>query len=1012
MRQIDLSAIRERLASSSGPAFWRSLEEVAETPEFETMLHREFPEHASEWTDPNGRRDFLKLMGASLALAGATACVRLPREKIVPYVRMPEEIVPGKPMFYATALEHAGAVTPVLVESHMGRPTKVEPNPEHPSVKTGADAYLQASVLALYDPDRSQTVTHAGEISTWPDAQRAIRGAIGAKVANKGAGLRILTEPVGSPTLAAQLKQVLEALPEAKWHQFSPDAVDGARAASRALFGRVVDAVYSVDKADIVVSLESNFLAVGPGRTKYALDFAARRRVGAGQPAMNRLYVAESTPTVTGGVADHRLPVKSAEVAGLARAIAAGVGVAGVSGGASAHAEWVGAVVDDLKQHGGRSLVVAGEGQPASVHAACMAINEALGNVGATVTYTEPITAQATEQMASLVELARDMGDGKVDMLVVIGVNPVYTAPADLEFAAKMERVAMRVHLGLWDDETAAYSQWHIPLSHGLESWSDGRAFDGTVSICQPLIAPLYECKSAHELVASLLPTADGRTDFDIVRDFWKAAYANRATGAWGPLTAPDGTQFGDFEAWWRRALHDGYVAGTAAAAVTVSRTGEIPAAGAGAGDGLELTFSLDPFIHDGRFNNNGWMQEMPKPVSKLTWDNAALVGVSTALRLGVQTGDVIEIDVDGRKVEAPVLLQPGQAADSINIQLGFGRPRTGRVGTGVGFNAYALQRSSSPWIASGASVRATGGDYELALTQGHFNMEGRELVKVATLATYTANNAFAHGHEPPPSMSMYEGAWKYDGSNSWGMVIDLNSCNGCSACMVACQAENNISVVGKAQVLVSREMHWIRVDRYFSGDDDNPKQFNQPVPCMQCENASCEVVCPVAATVHNTEGLNDMVYNRCVGTRYCSNNCPYKVRRFNFLLYADWDTPSLKMQRNPDVTVRSRGIMEKCTYCVQRINSARIQSKLEDRPIRDGEIVTACEAACPAQAITFGNINDPESRVSKLKKDPRNYSLLAELGTRPRTTYLAVVRNPNTRLEPAEAAGAAPSHD
>jgi molybdopterin-containing oxidoreductase family iron-sulfur binding subunit len=1017
MRQIDLSAIRERLASTSGPTFWRSLEEAADTPEFREMIHREFPANASEWTDPTGRREFLKLMSASLALAGASACVRLPREKIVPYVRMPEEVVPGKPLFYATALVHGGSATPVLVESHMGRPTKIEPNPDHPATRGGTDPFAQAEVLTLYDPDRSQTVKRQGEISTWAAAQQALKEAVSAKVATRGAGLRLLTESVCSPTLAAQMAELLAALPEARWHCYEALCRDHAREGARAAFGRPVDPSYDFARADIVFSLDADFLTHGDGRLRYNRDFAERRRLVEGRTTMNRLYMVESTPTNTGGMADHRLALRASDIEGVARAVAAALGVGESAGATTAPAEWIAAVAADLREHQGRSLVVAGDRQPAAVHALCHAMNAALGNVGTTVEYIEPIEATAPSHLASLVELVRDIEAGRVDVLVIIGGNPIYQAPADLELAQKIEKVALRFHMGLWDDETAAYCQWHIPRSHALEAWSDARAFDGTATICQPLIAPLYESRSPHELMAAMRPEPDLRTGHDIVRDFWRAAFENRADGTWGPMVDRDGNAFADFEAFWRYALHDGYVAGSAAPAVAVTASGAVPPPSARAGEGLEVTFSADGTVYDGRFANNGWMQELPKPVSKVTWDNVALISPDTAARLGVHaTGDVVALDLGGRRVRAAACLQPGQANDSIDLQFGYGRTRVGRVGSDEGlprgYDAFALRTSAAPWFAAGLSVTTTGDYSKLATTQGHFNMEGREIVKAATLAAYTADPSFAHGHEPGPDMTLYgSGTWKYDEGYSWGMAIDLNTCTGCSACMVACQAENNISVVGKAQVLVSREMHWIRVDKYFSGDPASPTMFNQPVPCMQCENAPCEVVCPVAATTHNEEGLNDMVYNRCVGTRYCSNNCPYKVRRFNFLLYADWDTPSLKMQRNPDVTVRSRGVMEKCTYCVQRINHARIQAKLEDRQIRDQEIVTACEAACPTGAIVFGNLNDPSSRVSRLKQEPRNYHLLAELGTRPRTSYLAAVRNPNPRLEPPAEATTAPHH-
>jgi molybdopterin-containing oxidoreductase family iron-sulfur binding subunit len=1005
MRELDLSAIRARLATKSGPTYWRSLEELAETEEFTEFLHREFPVQASEFNDPAGRRQFLKLMGASLALAGAAGCTRQPTEMIVPYVRQPEEIIPGKPLFFATAMPHAGFATPLLVESHMGRPTKVEPNPEHPSTRGGTDVFSQGSILTLYDPDRSRTVRYRTEIRPFGEFATAVTGALTGQKTLQGAGFRLVTETITSPSLIAQIEALLQTMPSAKWIQYDAVSRDNVRMGARAALGRDVHTRYKIDQADVILSLDSDLFEQDPGRLRYSRDFADRRRLINGNTSLNRLYVVESRVSNTGSAADHRVAVKAGDVDAVARAVAAGIGVAGVSAGSlpkQVSAPWLDALVKDLQAHRGRSVVLVGEHQPASVHQLAHLMNAALGNVGATLEYTEPVEARPADQLAALRELTADMSAGKVDLLVILSANPVYTAPVDLKFTEAMAKVPLRVHLGLFDDETAEQCHWHIPESYYLEAWGDSRAFDGTITVQQPLIAPLYETKAPSEVIAALAGQATAESGA-LVKTFWEQQYGAKS-GAFGPLNDPDGQAFASFDKFWRRALHDGYIAGSAFAPIAVAPAGAAPAAvEAGRADALEVTFSADPSIYDGRYANNGWLQETPKPFNKLTWDNAALVSPDDAKTLGLATTDVIEIRAQGRTVTAPVWVMPGQPAGSINLQLGYGRRRAGQVGNGVGFDAYAFRTTAAQWTIAGVEVQKTGSSYALASTQGHFNMEGRNLVRSGPLAEYQQEPEFAKhmGHRPPRELTLHNNEWKYEGY-AWGMVIDLNVCNGCNACVVACTSENNIPVVGKQQVMNGREMHWIRIDRYYEGDPQTPTIYNQPVVCMQCENAPCEVVCPVAATTHSTEGLNDMVYNRCVGTRYCSNNCPYKVRRFNFLLYQDWTTPTLKMARNPDVTVRSRGVMEKCTYCVQRINTARIQSKLEDRQIRDGEIQTACQTACATQAITFGNINDPESRVAKLKKEPREYGVLEDLNTRPRTTYLAVVRNPNPEIAPA----------
>ena len=963
---LDLAAIRARLAGAEGPRFWQSLEELAGTEGFEEFLFREFPRQASEWESGEpGRRKFLKLMGASLALAGLTACTRQPTETIMPYVRAPEEIIPGKPLFFATAAPLSGVATGILVESHMGRPTKIEGNPRHPASLGATDALTQASILSLYDPDRSQTTSHFGEIASWSAFHGEFLAAIAAQKVKMGAGLRILTETITSPSLGAQLRGLLKDFPSAKWHQYEPAGAHSARAA----FAEPINTYYRIENAKVILALDSDFLSSGPGHVRYARDFSAGRR-----ESTTRLYAVESTPTNTGAKADHRWPMRAGEV----QAFAAGL-LKQLNGSAG---KVPAALVADLKQHPGASLVIPGEHQPPAVHALAHAINQALGNIGKTVIHTEPLEANPVDQIESLRDLIRDMDSGSVELLLIIDANPIYSAPADLPFAEKFTKVKLRIRLGLYDDETSELCHWHIPETHYLETWGDTRAYDGTVTIQQPLIAPLYRGKSAHELLAAFSDQPE-RSSYDIVKGHWR-----------------EQKPAGDFEAWWRKSVHDGFIAGTALPAKSVSaKTVGVEQARPGAG--LEIIFRPDPAIYDGRFANNGWLQELPKPLTKLTWDNAALISPSTAERLKLHNEQEIELRYNGRAVKAPVWITPGHAAESITVHLGYGRTRAGRVAKGAGFNAYRLRTSGAPWCGEGLEIHPTGGAYPLACTQNHWRMEGRHPVRAGTVAGYKADPEFVQKMEemPPKTLTLYPEV-KYEGY-AWGMAIDLSACTGCNACVVACQAENNIPVVGKDQVARGREMHWIRIDRYYEGDDlDHPATHHQPVLCMHCENAPCELVCPVAATTHSSEGLNDMVYNRCVGTRYCSNNCPYKVRRFNFFLYSDFVTESLKMQKNPDVTVRSRGVMEKCSYCVQRINSAKIEAEKQDRPVRDGEIQTACQQSCPSQAIEFGNVNDKESRVARLKAEERNYSLLGELNTRPRTTYLASLRNPNPEVE------------
>jgi molybdopterin-containing oxidoreductase family iron-sulfur binding subunit len=849
-----------------------------------------------------------------------------------------------------------------------------------------------------------------------------------------------LTGAVISPTLAHQIREFLgkDSFAKAKWHRYEPIGQETARAGSHLAFGEVLDTHYDFKKADVVLSLDADFLTCGPGNLRYVADFMSRRRVrttaaDAGKARMNRLYVVETAVTSTGAKADHRLPLRAGDVEAFARALALELGVPGAprAGRLPENVRrWLKHVADDLRyldpekpgekratpRPPGTTLVVAGDRQPAAVHLLAHAMNQHLGNAGKTVFHTSPV--EDLDGAHSLEELYHEMADGEVKVLIVLGGNPVYTAPADFDFVERMQRVPLRFHLGLYQDETARQCHWHLPEAHFLEAWSDARAYDGTVSIVQPLIEPLYGGRSIHELL-SVLTHQRQSPGYEIVRAYWRSHWK-------GPGKS------GDFEPFWQKALHDGVMRGTQfpRRSVTLKAGWEKNLAGrAQRRGGLEIVFQPDPTLYDGRFANNGWLQELPKPLTELAWDNAALMSPATSRELGValektnrQGGahggafaDVVELRLSGPMVRAPVWIMPGHADRSVTVYLGNGRMHAGKVGNGVGFNAYLLRTSERPWIAAGLDVRRTRDRQELACTQHHQLMENRALVRADTLTGYQKHPSFAAEPEEEKTredtrvarrpLDMYEGEHPYQTKTQrWGMVIDLTTCVGCKACVVACQAENNIPVVGKGQVMRGREMHWLRIDRYHSSkekDAETPAEFYfQPVPCMQCENAPCEYVCPVEATAHSAEGLNDMVYNRCVGTRFCSNNCPYKVRRFNFYQFADYATESLKLLHNPDVTVRSRGVMEKCTYCVQRIRQAVITAEKEERAVRDGEILTACQAACPARAIVFGDLSADKSTVAQWHASPLNYALLADLNTKPRTTYLAALRNPNPELK------------
>jgi MoCo/4Fe-4S cofactor protein with predicted Tat translocation signal len=1031
---LDLSTLRARLKSGRGQQYWRSLEEIAETPEFRQLLEREFPAGASEWWDGLSRRNFLKMAAATMALAGLNACTKQPTQEIYPYVKQPVELVLGEPLYYASSMLLGGFATGILAKSREGHPIKVDGSPEHPASLGASSVWMQASILDLYDPDRSSSVTHQGEISTWTLFLDDLNKLIQEQEAAKGAGLRFLTGTVTSPTLAAQLHDLLQRFPKAKWHQYDPITRDHVRQGSQLAFGKFVEAHYRFDKAAIILSLESDFLYTHPQRLVYTRQFIDGRRVSTGRRQMSRLYLVESTPSVTGTMADHRLPLESAAVADLARLVArqfeAPVQVPKRPFSAD-QVQWVTTLAADLRQHHGDSIVVAGESQPPVVHAIAHWLNEALGNVGRTLAYSETAEANPVDQLKSFRELVDDVKAGTVQTLFILGGNPAYTAPADFEFAEELAKVPRSIHLGLDLDETAALCTWHIPQAHYLESWGDARSFDGTVSLIQPLIAPLYGGKSAYEILGAFTQQQPVREDYEIVRDFW------RKQNLWQ-----------DFEKGWREVIQSGFMTGTQTALVPVRAKDRFDpepdlVASAPAGqaaqpappassvriqtlvrpppradipslseplpsnpvqiEGVEICFRPDPSVWDGRFGNNGWLQECPKPANKLTWDNAVLISPHLAEQAGLATNDVVEISLGNRRLRGPVWVMPGQAEHSITLHLGYGRSRVGRVGEGTGFNAYLLRTSPELWTAASGGVLSTGQKHVLVATQTHFSLQSpdRQVYRAANLDEFRANpNLVKESIEQPENEeTLYnQDEYPYRGYK-WGMSIDLTACIGCNACVIACEVENNIPVVGKDQVHKAREMHWLRIDTYYRGDLDNPEFNHSPVPCMHCEHAPCELVCPVEAAVHDSEGLNLQIYQRCVGTRFCSNNCPYKVRRFNFLRYTDYHTPNFKPMYNPEVTVRWRGVMEKCTYCVQRIAAARITAEKENRRIRDGEVRTACQQACPAEAIIFGDLNTPDSRVSQLKSQPLDYAMLGELNVRPRTTYLAKIDNRNPAM-------------
>jgi molybdopterin-containing oxidoreductase family iron-sulfur binding subunit len=981
--------------------YWRSLDHLAETPEFKELVQKEFPDGASELTDPVSRRKFLSVMGASMALAGLTSC-RRPVEKIIPYVVKPEEIIPGKPQYYATNMPFGSDSFGLLVESHEGRPTKIEGNPNHPATAGASNVFMQAEMLNLYDPDRSKMVKKNGRMSSWSGFKTALKKQLESHNEDNGAGLAILSESTSSPTVQRFLAELSLRYPQARWASYDSVSDENIMAGLGAASSGTPLPSYDFSRAKVILSLDADFLQMESGDLSASRGFAAGRRVESENDSMNRLYVVEGAFSLTGGMADHRLRVQSGQIATFTASLAAelnkqGLNIAAPEVKADFEPAWLSAVAADLLANKGQALVVAGRRQPAHVHTLVALMNELLGNTGTTVSYTRN-TDLIPSNLNSLIELTSKMKTGQVETLIILGGNPVYQAPSDLDFKGALKRIPFSAHLSLHFDETSEQTTWHIPAAHFLESWGDVSG-NGGAGVVQPLIAPLFDGKSSIEIIGQVLGK-DDQSGYELVRETWL------------PLLGSQG-----FEKSWRRVVHDGFVGLNRERSVTVNKNkarsailaadfSSVPATP----DKMEVVFSASFSTLDGRYANNGWMQELPDPITKVTWDNVALISVNTAKALNVKNEKLLKINKGQDSVVLPVWVLPGIADNTIVLELGFGR-HTGRVSDGVGVDVNPLRKSTGVSFAGGFSVHRTLGEHTIACVQDNHGLDEEKLasdaiqerlpviVRESTLDEYQSDPAFAMGLAEKEELKSLWVEHDYSEGTQWGMTIDLNTCSGCSACTIACQSENNIPVIGKEEVNNGRDMSWIRLDRYFSGDVDDPEMVFQPVACQHCEMAPCEQVCPVAATTHSEEGLNQMAYNRCIGTRYCANNCPYKVRRFNFFNYAKDAPEIIQMAMNPDVSIRFRGVMEKCTYCVQRINVAKIDAKNDGREIADGDVTAACEQACPTNAIVFGNINDPESRVAKVKAQNRDYALLGELNIQPRTSYGAKLRNPNPAL-------------
>jgi len=999
----------EKTPLNSGRVIWRSLEEKedpsrlqAEACGSDVVKQHVGPQELFQLN----RRKFMTLSGSIATLAGVEGCIRRPVENILPYTDMPEYVNPGVPSHYASVLNVAGEAVGILGTSREGRPTKLEGNPDHPTSRGATNLWVQSSILDLYDPERLQAPTTGGARSDFAAFDKFFSDKLNALRAKAGAGLYILTQPSNSPTYLRMRQLVVDKLPLSRIAVYSPAPQSAAREGARLALGAPAHAVYDFSRAKVVLALDSDFLGTEPGSVLANRQYSTARDMESSAGSPNRLYSVEPTLSITGSNADHRLRLPAQDVARYARALAAELAATGVELGQVAGAvrgssvegipePWIKAVARDLVKNRGQSLIVVGPRQPPALHALAHSLNRALGNSGVTVTYTEPVDAQEPENFDSLKNLVAVIEAGRVDTLLILGGNPAYDAPADLKFGDALKKIPTSIHFTSHLDETGSLTTWQVPRAHDLESWGDQQSTRGDYSVQQPLIAPLWGGRTDAEVLALVAGEPNWRA-YNLVQG------TVEKRGFRGELA-------------WRRLLHTG-IADTRFGAVLGTaplRDAEIAAAVQKIGTGGPLTentfeavFTLDNKLYDGRYANNTWLLELPDPITRITWDNAALFAPSTAKKLGIANGDLVRITRGDVSVDIVAWLQPGVAAQSIILPLGWGRTAAGKNGNNKGFNVYPLRTLASPHFITGVTVAKLDKKYPISQTQDHDSMEGRPLAVDATLAEYKDTPNFPEYKTPDPAFGPL---WKmpdYSQGEQWGMTIDLNVCTGCNTCAVACQAENNVPVVGKIEVARGREMHWLRIDRYYLGEDaDEPEVAFQPIACQHCETAPCENVCPVAATAHSPEGLNDIAYNRCIGTRYCMNNCPYKVRRFNFLNFNEDVPETRQMQFNPSVTVRFRGVIEKCSYCVQRIEHAKIKARTEGRVrIRDGEVVSACAQACPTGAITFGNINDPNAVVTKARNRDRNYGLLAEIGTRPRTRFLGKIRNPNPELKTVKA--------
>jgi len=1001
--------------------YWKSLNELAKNEEYQKFAEREFPEDASEMTDQVSRRSFLRVMGASIALAGFASC-RKPVQKILPYSQQPEDVVIGNPNYYATSMPFQDAVTGLIVENNEGRPSKLEGNTDHPSSRGKTNIYHQAGILGMYDPDRSRHPRHNNSKVSLDDFSTFAAE----HFENRQQSILFISEANSSPTYNRLKENVSSEFPNSRWVTYEPFGEDNSIEGTNLAFGQRLRIQNHFDNARLVVSLDDDFMS--PSAHKNSVENAQRisasRRVRSTDDSMSRIYSVENSYTNTGSFADHRLRLKSSEIEAFTFALANKLsenvsGLSAFNGASNALVghEWISKLSDELLQNRGESIVSIGAEYSPAAHAAVAAINTALDNSGNTVTYHQlPFRSDQNEQEA-FADAITEMTAGQYDTVVFIGTNPAYTAPADLEFEESLANVDTKIHLSDYFDETSKLCDFHVNRAHFLEAWGDGLSYTGHRSIIQPQILPLFDGMSEVEFIGTIL-TGEQANGYELVQQTWNEYYPTNFTRRWNSILHDGIDEESGFET-ETVSLQNGF-----AADIQPQLNVEIT-------DGIEINIKPDPTLFDGRFANNGWLQELPDPMTKITWDNVALMSPATAITLGISpersfsSNDVplVRINAGESSIEIAAWIQPGHADDSITLYTGYGRQNVGRVADGVGVNTYPL-RISNAMFYQAADVSDTGQKYEIACVQDHHNLEGRDMVRSATLEEYNENPDFAtfesfHGFEVPGNkeakeigddrgpVSLFNEQYGPDHQPQWGMAIDLNACFGCGVCTIACQAENNIPVIGKREVGRRRIMHWIRTDRYYEGDPDNPKVYHQPVPCMHCELAPCEEVCPVAATTHSEDGMNQMTYNRCIGTRYCANNCPFKVRRFNFFNYAKeylttGDDPEIiQMAMNPEVTVRFRGVMEKCSYCVQRVSRAKIDSRIKtgSRKPADGTVQTACQQACPSSAISFGDLTDRESVVSQDKMNERNYVMLEEINVRPRTSYLGKLRNTNNEL-------------